>query len=123
MDSARKAEIRKLIVDYSIGEDLIDDGGSSEATVNALELKRLEYQERKRERENQLRLKEIELKEKELTIQLKLKELETPRVSHVTPHVDRSVDFDISKQIRFVLHSKKWKLINTLHILRKLHGV
>ena len=68
VDSARKAEIRKLIVDYLIEEDLINNGGSSDATANALELKRLEYQERERERENQLRLKEIELKKKELTI-------------------------------------------------------
>ena len=99
VESARKAEIKKLIVDHLIEEDLIDEG---EAT-NALELKRLEYQKRERERESQIRLKELELKEKELSIQLKLRELEAgPKEARMTPRVDKSADFDISKQIRFV---------------------
>ena len=51
-----------------------------------LELRRLEYQEREREREAQLRMKEIQLKEKEIAMQLKLCELETyPTVLHLYP--------------------------------------
>jgi len=99
VESARKAEIKKLIIEHLIEEDLIDESESA-ATI---ELKRLEYQERERERENQLKLKELELKEKELSIQLKLRELEAgPKEAHVTRRIEKSTDFDISKQIRFV---------------------
>ena len=103
VESARKAEIKKLILDYLIKEDLIEEGEASGDAANALELKRLEYQERERERENQIRIKELELKEKELSTQLKLRELEAgPKEASGPPRTDKSADFDISKQIRFV---------------------
>jgi len=105
VESARKTEIKKLILDYLIEEDIIDKGEAS-GDVNTLELKRLEYQERESERENQLQMKEVELKEKELSIQLKLREswrlvLRSLMCLHVCAR-NKSADFDISKQIRFV---------------------
>ena len=68
-----------------------------------LELKRLEFQERERERETQFKLKELELREKELTIQLKLRELESRPVSPLpTSATATTAGFDVSKHIRLV---------------------
>ena len=97
VESARKAEIKKLILDYLIEEDLVNEGEAS-GDVNALELKHLEYQERERERENQLRMKELELKEKELSIQLKLRELETAtKDSHVRARISQPILISASR--------------------------
>ena len=62
-----------------------------------MELRRLELQDREKERESQLRLKELEIDEKELSRQLRLKELEV-----LTSKSPSESQFDISKQIRFV---------------------
>ena len=70
-----------------------------------LQLKRLEMQEKEKEREAQWRLKELEFKEKELATQLKLKELELRSASAVSiEETERTVapSFDVSKHIRFV---------------------
>ena len=68
-------------------------------------MKRLEFQEKEREREAQLKLKEIEYKEKELVAQLKIKELELKGITAIDAGVTEKADrpsFDVSKHIRFV---------------------
>ena len=54
-----------------------------------MQLKQLEFQEKKKEREAQLRLKEFEFKEKELAMQLKIKELELKGISAVDTAASR----------------------------------
>ena len=77
-----------------------DDG--LEASRATLGLIRLEFQENKRAKENALCMKELEIKEKWLAMQLKLKKLEAKTMSPYEPH-SKSVGFDISKHILFVL--------------------
>ena len=84
--------------------DKITCDKSSMTGEELLQLKRLEIEERDKEREAQYRMKELELREKELTFQVKIKELEAK--------VDRSIwgatkagamaPFDVSKHIKFV---------------------
>jgi len=103
-ENASKADIKKVVLDYLVEEELIAEPESSESMrgQHLLELKRLEYQERECERETQLRMKELELKEKEIAMQLKLQELKTRPVVHTpTPSV-KSAGFDVSKHIRLV---------------------
>jgi len=45
------------------------------------------------------------LREKEMAMQLKLKELEARPATHVIPCVEKSTDFDISKQISYKVSS------------------
>jgi len=71
----------------------------TDQNTGSLELRKLELQDRERERESQLKLKELEIHEKELYIQLRLKEIETPATS---PPSTNPSKFDISKRIRFV---------------------
>ena len=72
-ESVSKAELKKLVLDYLVEEELMAEPEFTDELrgEQLLELKRLEFQERERERENQVKLKELELKEKELAIQLR----------------------------------------------------
>jgi len=98
----KKSKVKELVVDHLIEEELVSDeeleASNSVISENAVELKRLEIADRKKERESQLRLKELEIHEKELSVQLKLKELETSS----PPQPAEPPQFDGSKQIRFV---------------------
>ena len=83
-------------------EELVpEDEGLSVSSSGLLELKRLEFEEREKERASQLRLKEMELREKELNIQLRLKELEK-NTEPTSPTKRPTATFDVSKHIRFV---------------------
>ena len=102
----KKGEIKKLIKEYLIDEELVSKDEEQPLTsANLLELKRLEFQERERERErereSQLKLKELEIRKKELSIQLRLKELEKAK-DPVTPTERTTAAFDVSKHIKFV---------------------
>ena len=106
-ESASKAELKKLVLDYLDEEELIAEPERATAEElsgeQLLELKRLEFQERERERETQFKLKELELREKELTIQLKLRELESrPASTPATSATVTSTGSDVSKHIRLV---------------------
>ena len=103
-ENASKADIKKIVLDHLVEEELISEPDPSDTMrgQHLLELKRLEYQERDRERETQLRMKELELKEKEIAMQLRLRELEArPTGPTSTPTVG-STGFDVSKHIRLV---------------------
>ena len=60
-ESASKAEIKKLVLDYLVEEELITEPETTAADgpskQQLLELKRLEFQEREREREAQFKLR------------------------------------------------------------------
>ena len=100
--SQKKGEIKKLIKEYLIDEELVpEDEELSLPSTGLLELKRLEFQEREKERETQLRMKELEIREKELSVQLRLKELEKTK-EPITPIGHEATTFDVSKHIRFV---------------------
>ena len=78
-DSMTKTQIKKLIIQYLQEEELNLDAGDTVETGTTtdkelLQLKRLEFQEKEKEREAQMRLKEFEFKETELAMQLKIKE-------------------------------------------------
>ena len=88
----------QLLIDHLIDEEIIpeDDVDQTSANVtdeNTLELRRLEIQDREKERECQLKLKELEIREKELAMQVRLKELEAPKSSKSSGEPQ----FDISK--------------------------
>ena len=98
----KKGEIKKLIKEFLMDEELVpEDEGLSVSSSGLLELKRLEFEEREKERASQLRLKEMELREKELNIQLRLKELEK-NTEPTSPTKRPTATFDVSKHIRFV---------------------
>ena len=85
-------------------------------SAGLLELKRLEFQEWKKERESQIRMKELELQEKELSIQLQLKELEKTKEPAI-PAGCEATTFNVSKHIRFVpLFQEKEVATYFLHI-------
>ena len=96
----KKAEIRTMIVEYLIEEEIVSEDEGLLST-NTVELKRLELQDKEREREAQLKLKEMELRERELAIQLKMKELEVAAASPPTP-TREPAGLDVSKYVRFV---------------------
>ena len=103
----KKSEVKQLVIDYLVDEELVSDEeleATSDHAVseNAVELKRLELADKEKERESQLKLKELEIHEKELNVQLRLKELGAPSRPSVTPRTVEPPQFDISKQIRFV---------------------
>ena len=72
-----KAQVKQMILQYFVDEEIFPDStivSAEQGTMTGeelLELKRLEFQEKEKEREAQLRLKELEL-----STQLKMKELE-----------------------------------------------
>ena len=113
--NAKKIELRTLVSDYFIEEDLIAEEQLSNTSNNEVEIKRLELEHRAREQERdhdcQLKLKELELREKELALQeremqlqLQLKELEVSKAA--TPVSTESLPtiapFDVSRQVRLV---------------------
>ena len=100
-ESVSKGELKKLVLDYLVEEELIAEAEFTDELKGQqlLELKRLEFQERERARESQFKLKQLELREKELAIQLKMHELESYPPA-VTPA--KSTGFDVSKHIRLV---------------------
>ena len=103
-ENASKADIKKIVLDHLVEEELISEPDPSDTMrgQHLLELKRLEYQERDRERETQLRMKELELKEKEIAMQLRLRELEARPTSPTSTPTVGSTGFDVSKHIRLV---------------------
>ena len=100
-ENASKAHIKKIVLDHLVEEELISEPELSDTMrgQHLLELRRLEYQEREREREAQLKMKEIE---KEIAMQLKLHELETRPTVPTPVSTVRSTGFDVSKHIRLV---------------------
>ena len=106
-DSMKKAEVRQLIVSYLCEEELVSDSDEDTTDNSAVSLKKLELQERAKEREAEVNLKELQLREKELEMQLRLKELELSRVpsssdASVWETTASSSVFDVSKHIKFV---------------------
>ena len=99
-----KAELKKLVLDYLVEEELIAETDVTDELrgQQLLELKCLEFQERERKRENQFKLKELELREKELAIQLKMCELESHPPAASTTITAKTPGFDVSKHIRLV---------------------
>ena len=105
--SMKKAEVRQLIVSYLREEELVSDNDEDTTDNSAVSLKKLELQERAKEREAEVKLKELQLREKELEMQLRLKELEVSWVSSSSdaPVWETTVSssaFDVSKHIKFV---------------------
>ena len=113
--NAKKIELRKLVLDYFIEEDLIIEEQLSDNSNNEIEIKRLELEHRAREQERdhdcQLKSKELKLREKELAIkeremqlQLQLKELEASKaaISVSTKTPPAIAPFDVSRQVRLV---------------------
>jgi len=96
-----KADIKKVLLDYLVEEELISEAELSDIIrgQHLLELKHLEFQKHERERETQLRMRELEIKEKEIAMQLKLKE--HPAAPTPTSTL-KSSGFDVSKHIRLV---------------------
>lgn len=80
-EHAKKAELKRLVLDYFVQEDLISDdklnGVDSELEIKRLELEH-QAREQEKNRECQLKMKELELKEKEIAArnELDLKERE-----------------------------------------------
>ena len=122
--SIKKGEIKRLIMVYLTNEELApeEDTDSLPATVGSstLELKHLEFQERKKARAAKLKMREQELREKELLIQLRMRELEAPaprRESSPVEHpLTRPASFDVSRHIppfqereadKYLLHFEK----------------
>ena len=102
---AKKGDIRKLIIDYLREEELISD--EEEPIESATALRRLELEERAKEREAELKVKELQLREKELEIQLRMKELEVSKTTVVAPSTSSTGTraepvFDVSKHVKFV---------------------
>ena len=115
--SMKKGEVKRLLVEFLIDEKIIPEyeensGVTPLSNKNELELRRLELQDKEKERKAQLKLKELELREKELSVQLRLKELETP-ASH-SPVVRPASETKLTSANRFVLsrHFRRWRLIN-----------
>ena len=86
-----------------------------------LQLKRLEMEERDKEREAKYRLKELELREKELNFQVKLKELET-KVDRTTGAAETGavIPFDVSKHIKFVPDFRETEVDKYFHHFEKV---
>ena len=112
--SAKKIELRQLLLDHFVEEDLIPEEQLSDSGNSDVEIKRLELELRAREQERdhecQLKLKELELKEKELAVreremqlQLKLKELEVQKAAPpASTEPPPPAAFDVSRQVRLV---------------------
>ena len=65
----RKADVRKLVRNYLLDENVVSDEEVNEDRESAIELKRMELRER--EREAQVQLKELEIREHEIAVQIK----------------------------------------------------
>ncbi|XP_065920260.1 uncharacterized protein [Dysidea avara] len=98
----KKSDIRRLLVEHLVEEEIVSDDEDSLTSANVVELKKLELKDKEKERESQLKLKKMELKERDLTIQLKIKELELAAATATASPTPRRSDFDVSKHVRFV---------------------
>ncbi|XP_065902416.1 uncharacterized protein [Dysidea avara] len=103
----KKNELCRLVTQHLVDEELvseeeIDESQSPVVDPSVVELKRLELQDREREREARVKLRELEVREKEMSLQLKLRELEAATVAPSTPSPGPPLPFDVSKHIRFV---------------------
>ena len=104
MGSMKKGKVMQLIIDHLHEEELVSDDEGDIAKNSAVSLKKLELQERAKEREAEVKLKELQLWGKELEMQLKLKELELSRVpssSDAPVRETTTTSFDVSKHIKF----------------------
>ncbi|XP_065893824.1 uncharacterized protein [Dysidea avara] len=99
--SMRKGDVKKLVSNYLMDENIVSDDEEAIEESNLIEMKRLELQEKEREREAQFRIKELEIKERKIAVQLKAKELELATVTAKTP-TSVSEKFDVTRHIRFV---------------------
>ena len=98
----KKSKIRTIIIEYLVEEEIVSED-EIPSTTNAIELKRLELQDKEKECEAQLKMKEMELREQEFVLQLKLKELEIAAASTAPPvPTSQQAEFDVTKQVRFV---------------------
>ena len=106
-----KSQVKEIVLKHLIDEELItpvDETAKEIGTNNGmsgeelLQLKRLEFQEREKEREAQLRLKELDIKERELSLQVQLKELEVRATRATTVAPETNTSFDVGKHVKFV---------------------
>ena len=100
LSGMRKGDVRKLVSDYLLDENVVSDDEVCEDGESAIELRRLELQGREREREAQVRLKELEIREREIAVQIKAKELELATATARSSSA--SEQFDVTRHIRFV---------------------
>ena len=99
--SMRKGDVKKLVSNYLMDENIVSDDEEAIEESNTTEMKRLELQEKEREHEAQFRIKDLEIKEHEIAVQLKAKELELATATAKTP-TSVSEKFDVTRHIRFV---------------------
>ena len=64
----RKRNVRKLVCDYLLDENVVSDKEAGKSVESAVESKRLKFQEKEKECETQVRLKELEIKEHEIAV-------------------------------------------------------
>ena len=93
----KKRDVQKLVSDYLLDENVVSDEEAGKSVESAVELKRLELQEKEKECETQVWLKELEIREPEIAVQLKTKELELDTTTSGT-----SEQFNVTRHIRFV---------------------
>ena len=122
--SMKKAEVRQLTVSYLREEELVSNNDEDTADNSTVSLKKLELQERAKQREAEVKLKELQLREKELEMQLRLKELELSQVpsssdAPVWETTASSSAFDVSKHIKFVPSFSEMEVDKYFPILRK----
>ena len=98
----KKSDIRRLLIEHLVEEEIVSDDEDSLTSTNVVELKKLELKDKEKERESQLKLKEMELKERELKMQLKIKELELAAATATASPTPHRSDFEVSKHVRFV---------------------
>ena len=118
--SMNKSEIKTLVVNYLVEEELLPETSLAmlkpDQDLLAIRKLELEFQERKEERERELQLRkeereqelkfrELELKERELLMQteVKMKEFEAQLKSNAqatSPKTDKT--FDVAKNVRLV---------------------
>ena len=73
----KKGGVRQLIASHLHDEELVSDNEGNSTDYNSVAtLRKLELQERTKEREAEVKLEELQLREKELEMQLRLRELE-----------------------------------------------
>ena len=61
--STKKVDVQRILTQYLVDEGIVSQ--EEQESLPDLELRKLEYQEREKERENQLHIKELELREHE----------------------------------------------------------
>ena len=96
-----KAQIKQVVIQYLIDEEILPESAGIPVQPGAmtgeelLELRRLEFQENKKERES------VEAEGDRLNMQLKMKELEIRGIRDSSGD-KTEIPFDVSKHIRFV---------------------